>query len=247
MSLRWLLAGLAMAAFGTTAASADEGFERLQVADPYLELHTGPGRGYPVTQVVDRGEWIEVLERRTDWYKVRNNRGREGWVSRAQIERTMTSAGVQKTFRDVVLDDYLSRRLEVGFAGGVVKRDPYMGMWIGYRLSDNLSVEGAYGQVTGNFSNTSLYYVAVVSRPYPEWRLSPFFSLGLGRFINTPRATLVSAIETRSTMANATLGLDYYVTRRFYVRADYRRHIVFVDVDRINEYNEMSLGVGFFF
>jgi hypothetical protein len=72
-------------------------------------------------------------------------------------------------------------------------------------------------------------------------------SLGLGRFINIPRATLVGATETRSNMANAAIGVDYEVTRRLYVRSDYRRHIVFVDENRINEYNEISLGVGLFF
>ena len=247
MSLRWRLIGMAMAVLGTTTVAAAEDYERVQVADPYLELHTGPGRGYPVTQVVDRGEWVEILKRRTDWFKIRTDRGKEGWVSRAQIERTMTGVGVQKTFRDVMLDDYLSRRLEVGFAGGVVEHDPYMGMRVGYRFGDNVAAEITYGQVTGDFSNTSLYYVAVLSRPFPDWRLSPFLSLGIGRFINTPRATLVGAIETRSNMANAALGLDYYVTQRFTVRADYRRHIVYVDENRTNQYNEISIGVGFFF
>ena len=32
------------------------------IVDPYIELHTGPGKGYPVQFVVDRGETIDVLE-----------------------------------------------------------------------------------------------------------------------------------------------------------------------------------------
>lgn len=229
------------------ASAAQDRYQRVQVADPYLELHTGPGRGYPVTQVVERGEWVEILGRMTDWFKIRTGRGGEGWVSRTQIERTTTEAGVQKSFRDVLLDDYLNRRLEVGFAGGVVESDPYMMVRVGYRFNDNLSTEIAMGQVTGDFSSSTLYYVAILSKPFPDWRVSPFFSLGLGRFNNTPRATLVGAVATKSNLANAALGLEYYLTQRFYLRADYRRHVVFVDENRINEYNEMSLGVGFFF
>ena len=38
----------------------------VSVADPYLELRTGPGRGFPVVQVVERGETVEVETRRTD-------------------------------------------------------------------------------------------------------------------------------------------------------------------------------------
>ena len=51
------------------------------VTAPYLELHTGPGRGYPVTQVVARDESVDILKRRTDWFKVRTSRGVEGWAS----------------------------------------------------------------------------------------------------------------------------------------------------------------------
>ena len=36
-----------------TATAADE--YQVVVSDPYLELHTGPGRGYPVFYVIDRG------------------------------------------------------------------------------------------------------------------------------------------------------------------------------------------------
>ena len=33
---------------------------------------------------------------------------------------------------------------------------------------------------------------------------------------------------------------------RFIVRGDYRRHLAYIDVNRINEYNELSLGISFF-
>lgn len=220
---------------------------RVQITEPYLDLHTGPGRGYPVTQSIQRGEWVEVLQRRTDWFKVRTADGKEGWVSRDKIETTLTELGDNTSFREATTGGYWDRRIEAGFAGGVVRRDSFMMMRIGYRFTDNLYVESALGQISGDFSDSTLHYVSVRSKPFPDWRWSPFFSLGIGRFINKPRATLVGATETRSNMANAAIGVDYEVTRRLYVRGDYRRHIVFVDESRINEYNELSLGVGLFF
>ena len=39
------------------------------VTEPYLELRTGPGRGYPITQVVPRAESVDILKRRTDYFK----------------------------------------------------------------------------------------------------------------------------------------------------------------------------------
>jgi hypothetical protein len=227
------------------ARGADEPLQ-VQVVEAYLELHTGPGRGFPVTQVVERGESVEILKRRTDWFKVRTARGKEGWVSRAEIEATVSAGGAPLRLRDVLLEDYRRRRFEIGFAGGVLESDPFMIVHAGYRLHENLTGEITFGQVSGDFSSSTLYYAALLSEPFPEWRVAPFFSLGLGRFRNTPKATLVGALETESNLANAALGARYYLTRRFVVRGDYRRHVVFVDAGRINEYNEVSLGIALF-
>ena len=69
------------------------------VEDPYIELHTGPGRGYPGSFTSSSAaRAIDVLHRRTDWFKVRTDRGREGWVNRTQLERTLTPDGEHVRF-----------------------------------------------------------------------------------------------------------------------------------------------------
>ena len=65
----------------------------LQVTDPYIEMRTGPGRGYPVFFVAGAQEWIEIELRNTDWYRVRTDSGKDGWVQRLQLETTLTAAG----------------------------------------------------------------------------------------------------------------------------------------------------------
>ena len=77
-----LSAILLFAALAPVAATAAADAEQVVIQDPYLEFHTGPGRGYPIFYVVDRGEEVSLLRRRTDWIKVRSDRGREGWVHR---------------------------------------------------------------------------------------------------------------------------------------------------------------------
>lgn len=238
---------LALLVFFCVAANATEA-ERTQVADPYIEFHSGPGRGYPIFHVVERGQWIEILKRHTDWFRVRSEQGKEGWVSRSQLERTLTEAGATKTFRDVLVEDYLTRRLEFGFSFGTFnKSDPIMTAFAGYRFGDNLGVELAVGQSSGEFSSTQLVYASLVSQPAPDWVVSPYISIGLGQFTNTPKSSLVGAIETKVDMATAAIGARYFLTRRFFVRADLRDHVALINSNRTESYLEWSAGIGFFF
>jgi hypothetical protein len=165
--LKWATLLLILGSLVAAPALADDHYDHVQVVDPYLELHTGPGRGYPVTQIVERGEWVEILKRRTDWFKIRTSQGKVGWVSREQMENTLTEVGVQMSFRDVLLEDYLRRRFEVGFAGGVLEDDPMMLARAGYRLTENFTVELTIGQSVGNFSRSG--WVVFATSPVPPW------------------------------------------------------------------------------
>lgn len=231
----------------SVCACAEEAFERVTVVDPYLELRTGPGRGYPVTYIAERGESVQIIRRFTDWFKVRTEREKEGWVAREQMEQTLTEAGVKTTFRDVLVEDYLRRKLEFGFSFGRFESDPILTAFGGYRLHENFTFELAVSQVPGNFSSTSLIYGSLVSIPYPDDNWSPYFSLGAGRFTNKPKATLVSAIDTNADLANAGLGLRYYLTRRFVARFEFKEHLALINYNRNESYKEWSFGLSAFF
>jgi hypothetical protein len=236
--------GLALAQDGTQDGQS---YEKLQVADPYLEMHTGPGRGYPVFHVAAREEWVEIRLRFTDWYKVRTDAGKEGWVHRTQLERTLTAAGEAKSFRDVALTDYLHRRLELGAAWGQFRNEPMLKIWTAYKLSDALSLEGTIGQVQGVFSGTDFWHVSIVTEPWSDQRLSPFFGIGVGKFDNIPNQSLVGALPTNAKLANAFLGARWYLTDRFVARLDYSFYTAFVADTRSTEYRAITAGLSFFF
>jgi hypothetical protein len=241
-----VLAGLAML-MAAPARAADEPAEQVQVADPFLELHTGPGRGYPVFHVSGRGDSVEILSRHTDWFKVRLSNGKLGWVERAQLETTLTQLGSRKTFRDVLLDDYLRRRVEMGMAWGRFKSEPVLKVWAGYRLSDTLSTEVTVGQVQGVFSGTDFWHIGVNAEPWSDRRLSPFVGIGLGKFKNIPNTSLVSAITTNAQLAHATAGLRWHLSERFVARADYSIYTAYVADSRSSEYRAFTAGISFFF
>lgn len=221
--------------------------EQVQVTDPYIELRTGPGRGYPIHFVAARAEWITITLRYTDWYKVRTVGGKEGWVHRRQLETTLTEAGGSKTFRDVLVDDYLRRRVELGASWGRFRSEPMLKMWTSYRLAETINVEGSIGQVQGLFSGTDFWHLNLQFEPWADKRLSPFLGLGFGKFKNIPNTSLVSAIPTDAKLANAGVGLRYYLTDRFVVRADYSVYTAFVSDSRNLEYRAFTAGLSFFF
>ncbi|MBI3368673.1 MAG: SH3 domain-containing protein [Burkholderiales bacterium] len=240
---------IALLLFGMVPPSraADEPAESVQVADPYLEMRTGPGRGYPIFHVAQRGESVQLILRHTDWFKVRGAKGQEGWVERAQLLGTLTAAGAPRTFRDVLVDDYLNRRVELGAAWGRFKSEPMLKLWTAYRLSESLGMELSLGQVQGLFSGTDFWHLNASAEPWSDRRLSPYFSVGVGKFKNIPNQSLVGATTTDAKLANASLGLRWYLSERFVARADWTLYTAFLSDQRSREYRAATLGLSFFF
>jgi hypothetical protein len=210
-------------------------------------LHTAPGRGYPVFYVAEREAWISIELRHTDWYKVRTENGKLGWVQREQLASTLTEAGGRKTFREVLLDDYLHRKVEMGAALGRFQSEPVIKLWGGYRLSDTLSLEASTSQVQGRYSGSSLWQVNLLSEPWFDQRFSPFFGVGVGRFNNVPNKSLVDITTTNANLGNAVLGARYHLSERFVLRADLTLYSVFVSGSSTQEFRSFTAGLSFFF
>jgi uncharacterized protein YgiM (DUF1202 family) len=221
--------------------------ERVQVTDPYIELHTFAGRGYPVFYVAARGEWVSIELRHTDWYKVRTATGKVGWVTRAQLQTTLTENGLANDFGDIAFNDYLARRVELGAGYGRFHQEPMIKFWLSYRISDTLSLESTLGQVQGVFSGTTLWHVNLQAEPWSDQRFSPFAGIGIGQFKNIPNQSLVNFQPTNARLADAIVGARYHLTDRFMVRVDYAIYTAFVSDQRSLEYRAATAGLSFFF
>ena len=55
-------------------------FERRTVAGSRVNMREGPGTGFPVVDVLSRGEGAEILAVEDGWARVRSE-GREGWMA----------------------------------------------------------------------------------------------------------------------------------------------------------------------
>jgi uncharacterized protein YgiM (DUF1202 family) len=231
----------------TALAHGEKQLFDVQVTEPYIELHTGPGRGYPVFHVVDRGERVEVITRKTDWFKVRTRKGKEGWVSRTQMETTLTASGEKTRFAETGMGDFSNRRWEAGLLGGVFEGADMITAYGAYAMTSNLSAELSASQVFADHSDSYLGIVALVAQPFPEWRVSPFFSVGTGIIYTDPNVTLVESDNRTDQIGAVGAGIRCYLTRRFILRAEYRNSVIFQDSDDNQEINEWQAGFAFFF
>ncbi|MEM7610767.1 MAG: SH3 domain-containing protein [Pseudomonadota bacterium] len=217
------------------------------VADPFLEMRTGAGKGYPVTHVVEQGESVQIIRRKTDWFKVRTDRGREGWVNIVQMEQTLDEAGELTEIERVGRDEFVQRRWETGIMTGDFSGADILSVYGGFALTRNVSVELWGSQLVGNFSTGWLGAVNVVHETWPEWRVSPFFTLGTGVVRTEPKSTLVSTPDRTDQVTIVGAGVRAYVTRRFVLRGEYKSYVVLTSRDDNEEVEEWKVGFGFFF
>jgi uncharacterized protein YgiM (DUF1202 family) len=228
-------------------AQAAEEYRTVSVADPYLEMHTGPGRGYPKFHVVDRGESVEIIKRRTDWFLVRAANGIEGWVDRAQMERTLQNTGSNLSFAHDTQEDFTNAKWEAGILAGDFGGANIVSLYGAYSFNPNLSIEVWGSQILGNFSNGWMGSVNVVHEAWPDWRISPFFTLGAGVIHTSPKSTIVQGPDRTDEVAHAGLGIRAYVTRNFVLRAEFKSYVVFTSRDENEEIEEWKVGFAFFF
>lgn len=240
---------LLLGAAGAFAPASQAAREYLQlfVAEPYLELHIGPGRGYPVTHVVPRGESVDVLYRRTEWFRVRTERGVLGWASERELALTKLADGNSFKFNFGDRDGFKSHDWEMGVLAGDYSGATLISAYLARAFNEQLGVELTGTQFLGNASNGYALDLGLSHIFNPEWRLSPFVNIGTGFIHVQPKVTLVQQTERTDQTAYVGIGARYYLTRRFFLRAEYRAHMVFTHRNANEEIDEWKLGLAFFF
>ncbi len=187
----------------------------VQVADPFIELHSGPGRGFPVVDVVERGGAIEVHQRHTDWFRVSTPRGRLGWVHRTQLVRTLFPGGEPVVVADAGAAEYSRRRVEISAMGGDLDGANLASLGVGLRLGRHLLAEAHVERAFGQLANLTLLGGGIVHQLFPDWRISPYFGIGFGAITIEPSTAVVQPQDRDEQYAAVALGLQAYVARRF--------------------------------
>jgi len=227
------------------ANAANHQLLELVVSDPFIEMHSGPGRGFPVVHVVGRDEVLTVLFSRTDWYKVRAPHGAEGWVRRADLARTKLPSGEPAPIPPY--PEFASHRWEVGAGYGVYNKQNLVTTWVDFAITDSIDVEGVLQQALGTLDNRYIGSIGLRHTFVPEWKwFSPTVGLGTA-YQHISDKVPPAPLEDNNQMAYVSVGARGFITRRFMWRADWRHYVVFNNLNVNEELEEWKIGLAVFF
>jgi SH3-like domain-containing protein len=217
------------------------------VKDPYIDLHTGPGRGFPVTISIERGVTIQLVRQRTDWVEVRTARGQHGWVNRSQLANTLTPEGEAVRISGPSPDGRTTHKWELGVASGQFSDANVVSANGAYALTDTLLAKADVSQLIAKYSNGWLGTVGLAYVFMPQWRISPTIGIGGGVLYVSPKITVLDTRDRTDAAAYGGVGLRGFLTDRFMLQAEYRRFVVFTDRHDNQENDAWTIGFSYFF
>ncbi|CAM3708642.1 SH3 domain-containing protein [Rheinheimera salexigens] len=218
----------------------------VKVTADFVNLYSGPGRGYPITQVVLKGEQLELQQRRTDWVQV-SFKQQQLWLARQDLSKVVSLDNEYFQISDDKRAELLEQRWQLGLMFGDFNGNSYYQLNTQYAFSHYVQTELAIGQAQGEQANNQILELSVLLSPFPQWRLSPYFAIGGGMIRINPRTILVQSTERNNALASTELGLRFYLTRQFILRGGYRHSVIMTDSDDNKETDTWKLGFSVFF
>jgi hypothetical protein len=206
----------------------------LKVIDTYLELHSGPGRGYPIFHVIEQGQTVKVHTRRTNWFYVSDRRNRQGWVKQEGLARTLAPTGLPAALPNTQHGDFLAQQGRIGFSLGLQEKAETVSVTAGFRLLKWAGAEIEYGQLFEKEYDGISYGGSFIIEPLQllditgDWPLTPFISKGIGKqeWFTKTKATIGQNKPFKNDYEFTGIGFNYYIGYSFVVRGEYRKMIL---------------------
>ena len=228
-------------------ADEEDEYQTVKVAEPFIEFHTGPGRGYPVFHIVEKGQSLLLIKKKTQWFKVRSSKGHEGWAHEDAMQKTISGDEQLFDAGNFLQQDFTEREWEAGVLGGDFGGATSLAIYSGWNFTQNLSTEISISQALGNVADIRFATISLLHQPFPEWRVSPFFKLGGGIIQTRPFTTLIQTQDRTDEIVNVGLGVKAYVSRQFFIRMEYTRYTILTSRNDNDEVEEWKLGFSVFF
>ena len=173
--------------------------------------------------------------------------GREGWVHRAQLERTLTPGGAEVRVAGPAPEARTAHHWEVGLATGDFGGANVVTVNGAYALTSNLLLRADVSHLLGDYSNGWLGTAGIAHVLMPALarvalrrrrrRRAPHRAEG---HAGPGRGPHRQAAPTRPRLRG-------FLTNRFLLQAEYRSYVIFTSRDENEEIDEWTVGFTYFF
>lgn len=121
----------------------------MMVIGPLIDVHKGPGKGYPVMNTLEHGEFIQLLRQYTNWVQIQAKGQAKGWIHVADYQKIVDLNGRKLTSSQ-------HRQLKSGtfaaqLAFGTVDSSKQFQGGIGYYVSEQLRFDAILSHISEDF------------------------------------------------------------------------------------------------
>jgi uncharacterized protein YgiM (DUF1202 family) len=232
---------------GAESESVDA-FARVVVSE--TELRSGPGISYRVVHRARRGEafLIEARETKGYWLEVALADGRKAFVLGDTVQTVAVDANSEEAAsRPGVFAPPALKEARGGFAllAGFYAGDGYAEFRPALVLAPSIALEPYVGVALQTDSRRLLYGAAGTLNLAPDWPIAPYFELGFGGLLESPKDEFVRR-ERRWFHARAGGGLLISFRLRVLVRIEASNVVLFGEDDYENTQAYVA-GLGTYF
>ncbi len=224
----------------------DTGDLAMQVKSAFVNLHTGPGAGYPVVQVALKGEWLALKFRRGNWVRVRYKQ-QDLWLSHTDLAMLANAQGEGFVLTEDAVAAFLQRDWSLGLAYGDFNGASLTELSLGYAFNGHVHAELSAGQAHGPQADQQLLELSLYLTPWQQWIVLPYAGIGAGVMNTDPRTVLVQTPDRRDGLFSAEVGVVYPLSQRFIARLGYRHSVISTDRNENEESSAWKLGISVFF
>jgi hypothetical protein len=245
-----VVAALLVAAAEARAEASDENRLMVRVIAEQAAAHTGPGFGFRVVYLANRGEVLPVIGRATQdhWFRVQLPDGTFGWVLGDQVfpldvDTAEAEAGPSFWGRmnDALFSPspLLDGRIGLTFSAGVLGGDGMFLFRPAWVLEPHVVLEGFVGETVGDQVDVVYYGGGVNAFLWPTSPVTPFLAGAGGRAQGRPKADQFAIRAGNYAIINVGGGLIIALKKRLTIRGDARHYVLFDanHTQRIQEYS----------
>lgn len=246
-----LLTGLGLCLLATLAFAQQPEWQQrdgvvVVVGSPYVDVYVHPGRAYARFHVVEKNQRMRLFKKRGNWYKVETQDGKTGWVRQRDLQQVYDTEGYLLDF-SVPRWNEADNPVQFGLLGGSMNDAIAYNVYAGYRFTPNISAEIRYARGFGDFTSVRMASAHIVHQPFPNWRYSPFFTLGAGALETLPDAVLVDADDEVDNLVGVGAGVIVYLSHKVVIRLEYNKHTMLTTRENNEEVEEWKAGLGVMF